>query len=109
MPSRSTRFDAVLPTIGGDLSDDDLFDVLADGRRRDVLRTLQQRGGTLDLASLADTLHDGDGREEFAIRLHHVVLPKLARAALIDRSSDEVTLTDDGEAVATWLASVTSR
>ena len=76
-----------------DLSLDVAFDVLADGRRRAVLSFLQD-GGRADLQELAAhvTATDSavpDGRA--AATLHHLHLPKLADAGVINYDSEQRT------------------
>ena len=105
--------DARLPTFEADLTADELFRALAGQGSRHVLRTLERRGGRIDLETLAaaTTTDERGGRGEGleAVKLHHVVLPGLERAALVSRDDGEVVLTDDGRSVVTWLETVAPR
>lgn len=83
----------------------ELFGVLADGEVRDVLSRLRARDGTVssldDLA--ADCPTDG-GTEATALRLHHVILPKLAAADILRYDPEAKTVRYRGhEAAEMWL------
>ncbi|MCU4802230.1 hypothetical protein OB920_17785 [Halobacteria archaeon HArc-gm2] len=70
---------------------DELFDVLADARRRCTLQSLSDAGGTASFDELVgdvarQTVARPIGREqrrEIATTLYHVHLPKLASAGLV--------------------------
>lgn len=74
--------EAVDPSLGLD----DLFGVLADEDRRRTVRWLAEQEGTVDRTDLAEALGadptDGDDRLE--TRLHHVHLPALDDADVVD-------------------------
>lgn len=105
MPSHSTAVDAQLPTTESGLTADELFGVITAQRRRHVLSVLRRRDGGVTFDSLASTLETDDADEWSApsVTLHHLVLPELERANLVDRDGDTVVLTDGGESVAAWL------
>jgi hypothetical protein len=81
---------------------DHLFDVLAHGYRRTVLRRLLATGEALTLSELATVIADEMGpaddesRTRLTSQLYHVHVPKL-------RDADLVTV-DDGHHVATTAA-----
>lgn len=81
---------------------DEWDDVLAhdpDGRRRSVLTILESRGGSLGRADLAHEVaaREADGEpstetvEEVLVTLHHVHLPKLEAAGLVEYDAAEGT------------------
>lgn len=82
-----------------DGADSAVFDVLADARRARVVRTLADAPErTLDFDRLVDRVaHRTDGddpleRDRIAIRLHHVDLPKLSDAGVLDYDADDGTV-----------------
>lgn len=82
---------------------DRTFETLRSARRRRILDELAERGTGLGLSVLAELLAgvtSDDDPERIAVRLHHVDLPKLVDADLIeyDRDARTATLTDDGSA-----------
>jgi hypothetical protein len=77
------------------MSPDRAFDLLRDGTRRRVLRTLRETDGAMalgELAAAADARDEGvpaeeismDRRERTAVSLHHCHLPKLADAGVVE-------------------------
>ncbi|QLG61526.1 DUF7344 domain-containing protein [Halorarum salinum] len=88
-------------------SPDELFDALADRRRRDVLDLLRTHGGPMSLADLADEIAvredetpitevtPGDATRVY-MSLYHTHVPKLADAGFLeyDRARDAVAPTD---------------
>lgn len=92
----------------GNVDDGAVFDVLADGRRRRVVRALADAPErTLDLDRLVDRvarLADDEGehdehdegelreRDRIALRLHHADLPKLSDAGVLDYDPDDGTV-----------------
>lgn len=91
-------------TASIDLSVDDLFDVLSPARRRETLAVLTECHSAVDVESLArdvaarerdvapDTLSESDV-EEVHVTLHHVHLPKLDDAGLVDYHRDDGSVT----------------
>lgn len=90
--------------IGGSVLDE-LFDVLSDRRRRFVLYHLGDAGGSTTRDALVDRIAareaadgDGDGpnREHVVAELHHVHLPRLSDAGLIeyDQRNGDVVVTE---------------
>lgn len=76
---------------------DELFAVLSNANRRFVLAHLAQRGTPPTLDPLAAALaewSDDLSHEDARIALHHVHLPKLEDAGLVEYD-DTVALTDD--------------
>jgi len=82
---------------------DTVFDVLSDERRRIILSTLIERDGPVALSDLVaqvrrrETEFDPgrgttDERRRIAIDLHHVQLPALLGARLVDYDSDAETV-----------------
>jgi len=79
---------------------DDLFDILANANRRFVLAHLSQRETPPSLGPLAAALaadSDDLSHEDARIALHHVHLPKLEEAGLVEYD-DTVELTDEADA-----------
>lgn len=107
-PTASERDAPVHHEVGwmrSDADDGAIFDILADGRRRRVVRALADAPErTLDLDRLVDRVarltndggeHDeGELRERdrIALRLHHADLPKLSDAGVLDYDPDEGTV-----------------
>ena len=99
------------------LSTDALFDKLASAERRRVLRRLRDSEFMMPLADLAagavaleadedpGVVTDDEALESAKIRLHHVHVPALADAGLVDYDtrSNMVALTAAGERVARRL------
>lgn len=82
-----------------DGADRTVFDVLANARRARIVRTLADAPErTLDFDRLVDHVArrtDEDGpleRDRIAIRLHHVDLPKLSDAGVLDYDADDGTV-----------------
>lgn len=93
---------------------DAILDCVADVRRRQLLRILNRADRALSLVELADEMTARDaGNEENPTaadvvkrNLHHVHLPKLDRADLVDYDRDERTVTYRGHPELPDLASV---
>jgi DNA-binding transcriptional ArsR family regulator len=88
---------------------DTVYRVLADRRRRAVLRFLVDRSGTATVDELTDWLwerergqHGTDSRSRIAVDLYHTELPMLADADVVeyDREEESVSLTDRGRTAA---------
>lgn len=86
-----------------DASLDELFDLLRDDRRRTVLSVLDGRDSPIDVSTLAravaDSRHDDpsdEAIEDVRVTLHHVHLPKLAAASLVDYDRDARTVDRPG-------------
>ena len=81
---------------------DELFDVLGDERRRRVLAVLAERQSPIDAKQLAfavatrgndDTVTLSESVvEDVHVTLHHVHLPKLDEAGLVDFDRDDHTV-----------------
>lgn len=74
-----------------DLSLDVAFDILADGRRRAVLSYLlkgDDRADLEDLATHVTSVEPTGGAKRATATLHHLHLPKLADAGLINYDED---------------------
>ena len=88
---------------------DELFDVLANTRRRCALQSLSDAGGTASFDELVGDVTrqtvtqpiDRDHRRETATALYHVHLPKLESVGLVAEYDPEgnVTLTESAEDV----------
>lgn len=81
---------------------DDLFECLASRRRRIVLDTVRaddDRMAREDLAHEVARREDGGSSEEVLTSLHHVHLPKLADAGLVEVGSDGGSVSYDGPSV----------
>lgn len=93
---------------------DAVFDALADGHRRKLLAHLRDasEASVEELASVIDGQADGvrRGDHDLAVRLHHVHLPKLADADLVeyDRSAERVEYVGGSE-IADLLAASPGR
>ncbi|MFC7068640.1 DUF7344 domain-containing protein [Halobaculum lipolyticum] len=88
-----TRFDTPPERgNGADLTDSELYALLASDRRRAVMAVVENRCRSLGLEQLAANVAEALEGEEFdpgalrslAIELHHVHLPKLSDAGLLD-------------------------
>jgi DNA-binding transcriptional ArsR family regulator len=82
---------------GATADTDELFAVLSSAKRRFVLAHLAQRAAPPALDPLAGALaewSDDLSHEDARIALHHVHLPKLREAGLVEYD-DTVALTDD--------------
>ncbi len=90
-PRGSTHYDA-------GLSQDDVYELLSDARRRAVLACVHDRSESLALDDLADqvAVAEGTDRDHVRIGLHHVTLPKLDDLGAIEYDSrhNEVMPTD---------------
>lgn len=81
------------PSDGVELSESGRHDLLSSERRRTLLDVLESGSTPVELAALAASVHarergtptGGPGaREAVAIALHHVHLPKLDEAGVVD-------------------------
>jgi len=82
--------------LPAELSDDERYRLLADRRRRVLLTVVTAYGETTDTVSLGELASDVDRRErdredadwetrkDLLVRLHHVHLPVLDRAGVVD-------------------------
>lgn len=65
-----------------------VYSSLADDERRELLRTLTKANGQKGVAEITEELlpegADEERFEQLSARLHHVHLPKLAEAGLVD-------------------------
>jgi hypothetical protein len=76
-----------------------LYKLLADHRRRVLLQSLRNTEAPMPISTLVTELTQGDGREpskrdgETEIAVHHIHLPKLADAGVIeyDQSAQQAT------------------
>ncbi|UPW00800.1 hypothetical protein M0R88_01540 [Halorussus gelatinilyticus] len=93
-----TTNDSLAPLGSVDDSLDATFDVLASERRRRVLYALHRRSGPVALSDLAEAVAASEDAEieRVAASLHHVHLPKLATANVVeyDRETKSVRLRD---------------
>ncbi|ELZ80878.1 hypothetical protein KU306_03985 [Haloferax larsenii] len=92
-------------------STDELFDILGDHRRRAIIAELGSQTSPVTLFGLAGALsqrdpsHRGLVDEELVVVLHHVHLPKLDRAGLVEYDPSlqlvtfESSISDVGESV----------
>lgn len=91
----------------GDLSPDDIFEILSNSRRRYLIHTLHQRGGAAGLSELADRIAasehgipiadvESDQRRRVYISLYQTHLPKLEEYGIVDYDEEDktVSLTD---------------
>lgn len=95
------------PSGSAAVTQDDLFDVLADARRRTVLRLVRERSPhgveKSDLAfRLAAVMSDkrlasvtDDEHQQALVELHHRLLPRLTDAGLLERTDDDSIRTAD--------------
>ena len=108
MSTNTPTFDAATAEPDG-APLDTVFDALADERRRQTVSRLVDSGGAMSVDRLlatvvtegreTETLADGSGRH--AIRFHHVHLPKLEDAGLVeyDYETETVELTEFGKTI----------
>lgn len=83
---------------------DAVLEAVANGRRRSVLAALRSVGGPLQRDALAHAIADGeDGSrpspetvDDLRVQLHHVHLPKLEAAGLVEYDAAEGTVTYEG-------------
>ena len=99
-PVRTPRFQMLLRTAGSWDAD---VEVLSDRRRREILSVLSESRGQLDIDELADRLAAADrastgGADESDVRvsLHHVHLPKLASAGIVEYDPERRTIVYEG-------------
>ncbi|RBI64390.1 ArsR family transcriptional regulator [halophilic archaeon] len=80
------------------LSTDDVFDLLADQRRRNALAVLRDRDCAVALPELAAETKarcDADpDRQDVEVSLHHAHVPRLAAAGVVRYDGSRVELTD---------------
>lgn len=97
MRSRSTDQQATGDDASVTAAVDAAIEALADGERRRVLSSLSEADGRVPIERLAadvrsDTDGPSPGREgRGAVRLHHLHLPKLADAGLVEYDPGEGT------------------
>ena len=87
------------PTDETDRTLDEIFEVLADGRRRTVVSYLSGVDGPVDLAVLADRVveertdgqssNDGEEALKTYMNLYHSHIPKMEAAGLVTYVQDE--------------------
>lgn len=98
--------------LGARRRTDDALAILADADRRAVLRALAAADEPVPVAALVDLLStdDAPGRA-FQLRLHHVHLPKMVEAGIVEYDPDAglVVLTDVGKRVDAVRAFATAR
>lgn len=88
--------------VGG--TSDEVFGALADERRRLTLAHLRAVDGAASIPELAGRLADADGvvtsdEADVVTALHHVHVPKLVDAGLVEWDDGGVTTTDRGESL----------
>jgi len=88
---------------------DTVYRVLADRRRRGVVRFLDERRDVATVDELSEWLWErergqggADSRSQIAVDLYHSSLPMMAEAGIVEYEEDEgaVSLTDRGRTVA---------
>ena len=96
-PVRTPRFQMLLRTAGSwDI------DILSDRRRREILSVLAESRGQLELEELAGLLTPEEREDsveeddEMRISLHHVHLPKLANAGIVEYDPERRTIVYEG-------------
>lgn len=102
--------DSDAPDSNGDRIDSieidsaELVTLLDDELRRRVLRHLDPEDGTVALSALAERLADDEAvRDQIALRLHHVHLPKLADYGLV--SYDSTVNVVSANSIPAWVES----
>lgn len=87
------------------LTESERHDLLASARRRTLLAVLADADGTVGVEELARTVADrepadagtrGDGATDVQVALHHVHLPKLDQADLVEYDWDAMQVRPDG-------------
>ena len=74
---------------------DQLFDVLSESRRRRVLSILTEHRSPMDVERLASAVAERESAStarDVHVTLHHVHLPKLDEAALVDFDREDGTV-----------------
>ena len=109
----TTKTPAELPHSSqtDELSATDIFPLLADDRRRNILHYLAQRVGSVSLGELAEQLavQEGDSTYDFYERaltdLHHSQLPRLVDGGLVhyDVEAETIHRQDAIESVRPYL------
>lgn len=109
----TTKTPAKLPHSSqtDELSATDIFPLLADDRRREILHYLTQHTSTVSLGELAEQLAIWDGKptydhyERILTDLHHSQLPKLVDGGLVryDVEAETVKALDSIESVQPYL------
>lgn len=103
--------------VNHDIDADDLFDVLSERRRRRIIEEVLQRDDRAAVDDVVETVveremngHDDreDLRSQVTVSLHHVHLPKLNEAGLIDYdpSVETIGMTDTTPVAEPHLASI---
>lgn len=86
-------------TLPTDLTATEIFPLLANNRRRNLLHYLAGRAGSVSIGELAEQLaiwEDAptyDQYERILTSLYHIHLPKLAEAGIIDYEIEQETVT----------------
>ncbi|USZ67494.1 hypothetical protein NGM10_12240 [Halorussus salilacus] len=85
---------------------DAIFELLVTERRRNALYVLYRSPGPLSVSALAEEVAalEGADPERVATALHHVHLPKLADAGVVEYDGDAVRLDDLSERFRRYLA-----
>lgn len=91
---------------------DEAFDALGNRRRRILLARLRERGGRTTVRELTEAIATHERENDDAdvdtraveISLHHVHVPKLAAAGIVERDGDEVVASDDVDQLSPILA-----
>ena len=82
---------------------DAMFDVLADARRRRVVRALRSSDGAVSVPALAEALagrEPGDpDPDQLVVSLRHVHLPKLDATGIVEYAPDQSRIRYDGSAL----------
>lgn len=105
MASKTDRLCDDLNASG--LSTDATLDVLADSRCRAVVECLVSEDAPTELDELSSRLSPeiGESSDRVALRLRHVILPKLDDVGLVtyDLTANVVTLDEPGQRMAEYL------
>jgi fibronectin type 3 domain-containing protein len=89
-------------------SPDTVFDILSNSRRREVIKCLHDRDGSVDVRSLVNEVAAAENDVEVAsvtyeqrkrvyTTLHQSHLPKLVQGGFLERDGDQVQLTENAE------------
>lgn len=94
MSGTTTYYECAAPTP--EIDDDDRYRLLADEQRRTAIEILHETAATLSLADMATELSQRSSadisRGNARIRLHHVHLPMLAAAGVVEYDRDASTI-----------------
>ncbi|MFW5937795.1 MAG: DUF7344 domain-containing protein [Halanaeroarchaeum sp.] len=77
------------------ISTDDIFELLADGRRRTIVRHVDDAAGTLTLDAIAESATESAmAHDEWVLAADHRHLPKLETQGVVEYDAADRTITE---------------